>query len=81
MGWFLKFTGLSRLGGLLAAAGLALAALGLFGAKMKRAGRKQEQAKQTEKIHAKAKTAKKVRRDVRADPGKRDSVRKFDRDG
>lgn len=76
----LKFTGLSKLGGLLAAAGMAIAALGIFGVKMKRTGRKKERAKQTEKINAKVKTAKQVRRAVRIDPSKHNSVRRFDRD-
>lgn len=46
---FLKFTGLSKLGGLLAAIGVGLGALFVFGASKKREGRKQERAKTQEK--------------------------------
>lgn len=71
---------LGRFWGYLAAAGAFVAVAGVALLKAVSAGRRKEQAKQTEKIHAKAETAKKVRRAVRSDPGKRDSVRRFDRD-
>lgn len=71
--------GLSKLWGYLAVVVGAAAAIGIFGAKKKAEGKSQERAKQTENIHEKVEKAEKVRRDVRADPGKRDRVSKFDR--
>ena len=76
---FMKFTGLSKLWGYVAVAAgaIALAATAWFTAKNK--GKVEERAEATEKVHEKAEKAAEVRRDVRSDPGKRDSVRKFDR--
>ena len=51
MGWFLKFTGLSKLGGLLAAAGAFLVVAGIALLKAFTAGRRKEQAKQMEKAN------------------------------
>lgn len=66
--------------GYIAVAVAAVAGVLAFGAKKKSEGRKQERAKQTEKINEKVRKADEVRRAVRTDPGKRDGVRKFDRD-
>lgn len=76
---FLKFTGLSKLAGLLAAAGVFAAGIGLAMLKAFSAGRRKEQVKTMEKIHEKAGDADKVRRDIRTDPSKRERLRKFDR--
>lgn len=68
---------LSKLWGYLAVAIGAIVAALAFGAKKKSEGRKEERAKQTEKIHEKVEKANKVRR-AAPDP-ERKRVSRFDR--
>ena len=75
----LKFTGLSKLWGYVAVAGAAIAGVAAMWLTAKSKGKTEERAEATEKVHEKAETAAKVRRDVRSDPGKRKRVSKFDR--
>ena len=65
--------------GYVALAVAAIAGVAGFWFKAKSAGKAQERAKQTEKIHEKVTKADEVRRDVRTDPDKRKRVRRFDR--